>query len=82
MSDSDWINFVQQSNPGRKTERWLVFPKDSHADPLGEVKWFTHWRRYVFFPAPGKLFDPECLRAIAFFCERATADRKGARRAT
>jgi hypothetical protein len=80
---SGWLDFVWQSNPGRKTERWLVVPnpKGNPADPLGEVKWFSHWRRYVFFPAQGKLFDAECLRAIAFFCERATAARKSARRA-
>src|SRR5437016_9129912 len=39
---------------------------------LGEVYWFSKWRRYAFFPSFETAFEQSCLRTIADFCERAT----------
>lgn len=56
-----------------KTHNWLVV---SGEEGLGNVKWFGHWRRYAFYPRPGCVFDPGCLREIADFCEGVTNHRK------
>lgn len=39
---------------------------------LGEVRWFSHWRCYAFFPSPACIFEKTCLRDIAEFCESQT----------
>jgi len=36
------------------------------------VKWISHWRCYGFHPEPGTIFEKDCLRYIADFCERET----------
>ena len=54
------------------TSRWLV---ENHGTPLGEIKWFSHWRRYAFFPAPGTIFDAACLGQLADFCRTETLCR-------
>ena len=41
-------------------------------DLLGYVQWFGRWRKYAFFPRPGSVFEKDCLRLIADFCERHT----------
>lgn len=44
---------------------------------LGKVAWFTHWRRYCFWPVHHNvLFDANCLWDIADFCARMTTEQK------
>lgn len=31
---------------------------------LGLIKWFSNWRKYVFYPEPGTIFDARCLSEI------------------
>lgn len=69
---SKWIEFVDwgKSDSG-KTKMWGVFTKDTSIE-LGEVKWFTKWRKYAFFPNTETIFEEECLRDISFFVEQKT----------
>jgi hypothetical protein len=73
MGDGKWIEFVLRgSSPSGKTERWSVHAKQG-GGALGEVKWYPGWRRYCFFPFAGTLYEQDCLRDIAAFCETETA---------
>lgn len=45
-------------------------------DFLGEVKWYSNWRRYVFFPDAECKFDAGCLRRIANFCSKNTKEQQ------
>ncbi len=63
-----WIDFVNVgSSPSGKTLMFQVFTEDGTV--LGEVKWYTAWRQYSFFPANDTIFEKTCLRDIAAFCE-------------
>lgn len=63
-----------------KTDWWIVWPTMSRSGPLGVVKWFSHWRKYTFFPNHATVLDPGCLREIANFCDKQTElHRKGKR---
>lgn len=44
--------------------------------PLGEIRWYSHWRKYTFFPSPGTTFDSKCLIDIAAHCEALTKNRE------
>lgn len=44
--------------------------------PLGEIRWYSHWRRYTFFPSPGTTFDKNCLVEIAAHCEAMMRNRE------
>jgi hypothetical protein len=57
----------------RTTQTWSVL---SAASCLGEVRWFSSWRRYCFFPNPGTVFDAACLGEITFFCASETDKQK------
>lgn len=74
---SKWIEFVSMGDsPSGKTERFAVLPK-AKGVALGEVRWFGRWRCYGFFPAGDTVFERQCLRDIADFCEAQTlAHRK------
>jgi len=60
--------FGHKSDSG-KTTIWYVYSTFvTHAgETLGRVAWYGPWRKYVFYPSEGTLFDPGCLTEIATF---------------
>ena len=43
---------------------------------LGAIKWYAPWRKYSFFPQPHTVFEKDCLREIADFCEKEMKEKK------
>lgn len=54
---------------GVLSSRWIT-PRGTVIDTLGTIKWYAHWRRYVFFPEPSTLYDAGCLAEIAAFIKQ------------
>jgi hypothetical protein len=74
-----WIRFEKRpTTPGYKTDIWHVVATQGDGY-LGTVKWWGGWRRYCFFPADGSLYEQDCLRDIADFCETETRNYKAAK---
>lgn len=69
-----WIDIEEVGDTG-KTKRFGVFAKDGRS-PLGEISWFGRWRRYTFKPFAGTVYEQQCLRDIAAFCELQTKTHK------
>lgn len=65
-----WISFHEIKGTA-KTRRWDVMAKDGAW--LGIVGFHAQWRRYAFFPVQGSIFEADCLRDMAEFCETMTA---------
>jgi hypothetical protein len=65
-----------------RTTVWLVrtaSTTDMSALPtvgLGLVQWFSRWRQYTFVPHGGTVFEKDCLRTIADFCEEQTTKHR------
>lgn len=76
MVTSKWIWFIEagKSESG-KTHRWNVITQDGSI-PLGQVRWYSPWRKYAFFPEDATLFEIQCLRDIATFLEEQMAYHK------
>ena len=70
------VKYIEFSRPRPsatgKTQIWRVLA-DAHVDwegySIGEIKWHGAWRRYALFPGRDTLFEQDCLRKIADFCE-------------
>lgn len=74
-----WIEIVLAcKSPSGKTNIWSVGNTDN-GSRLGEVRWHGPWRKYSFFPAPGCIFEEDCLRDIATFVETATKEHRSDR---
>jgi hypothetical protein len=70
------ITFFDKT-PSGKTGIWWVW-SDYHSERgfvLGEIKWFSHWRKYAFFPYADTLYEQTCLREIAQFIDERMAER-------
>ena len=63
-----------------RTQVWVVRAKGGAPLALGSVKWFGRWRCYAFFPLGDTVFERECLRDIAEFCEARTVEHRAERR--
>ena len=69
---ADWIKFVLVDlRDSRKTKVWAVLTIDGRTN-LGAVSWYSPWRKYGFSPNPQTVFEQDCLRKIADFCELQT----------
>ena len=68
-----YLSFSERSQVGKKTRLWWV---ESGNACLGRIKWFSHWRKYCFYPDDLTLYDPSCLREIADFCDTQTKIHK------
>lgn len=71
-----WIYFELQPTVGKKTQIWIV--KTLDGERIGVVRWFGRWRQYSLFPDEGTVWERECLRTIADFCERSTLEQRRA----
>lgn len=69
-----YLEWVELDNIGKKTKRWHLLALKG---PVGEIKWHGAWRKYCFFPFAETLFDWECMRMIAEFCEIETKKQLG-----
>lgn len=74
-----WIRFDEEGKSASgKTSIWAVASAADKGDSqeqyavLGSVKWFAPWRRYCFFPGRQTVYEQDCLREIATFCESKT----------
>lgn len=51
---------------GKKTSIWQVI-SIKHGNILGEIRWFSVWRQYCFFPKYLTVFNSDCLEVIYKF---------------
>lgn len=75
-----WIRFDESdSSPSGKTKTWKIRSKDTDFT-VGVVSWYSHWRKYAFTPSGNSVFEQDCLREIADFCDTQTTLHKEAKR--
>ena len=66
-----WIVIDATIESSNKTKRFLVSTADRSAR-LGTISFYPRWRKYSFYPYPETLYESDCLRDIANFCESET----------
>lgn len=54
---------IVDTNKEKKTKTWEI--QNYARVHLGYAKWYGPWRKYVWYPPEGTLFDPEFLEDIA-----------------
>ncbi len=74
-----YLKFIRrQASASRITKIWTV--QNDGGQVVGHVTWHAQWRKYIFSPREKFIFDQLCLREIATFIEKETADHKAARK--
>lgn len=57
-----YLEFVECDNEGRKTR--IVDVRSLHNYSLGQIRWHSPWRQYVFVPGNDTLYNTGCLEEI------------------
>ena len=63
---SEYLEFVELPNEGKKTKKFQVCSK-KHFYPLGEIRFYSNWRQYCFYPYQDTVFNRTCLKDIQDF---------------
>jgi hypothetical protein len=59
-----------------RTKQWVVLSASSRQS-LGEIRWWSPWRRYCFYATvAGAIFDAECLMELRAFLQARMQERK------
>jgi len=78
ITERTWIRFSEPFvYEGRKTKGWRVTSKQT-GDPVGQVRWESAWRCYVFVPGSSlnPFFDGICLQQLGEFCRERTREHR------
>jgi hypothetical protein len=68
-----WIEFIEVPASG-VTKRWEIRTRSGIV--IGRVQWSNGWRRYALCPGFPTEWEQDCLRDVADFIERETAEHK------
>lgn len=60
-----YIHFVEIPT-SRKTSVWSCYNNRS-GDELGQVRWYSRWRQYCYFPVAQAVYNVGCLNDIVHF---------------
>jgi hypothetical protein len=75
VKETQYLLFEKQTHNNRKT--YIVNVKNKNGLLLGEIMWFSQWRRYVFYPSTNKiLFDETCLSDIKDYIHDLMEERR------
>jgi hypothetical protein len=58
-----------------KTNQYIVYSASDNFQ-LGTITWFSRWRKYVFAPYDGTVYEETCMRDISQFIEEETATQR------
>lgn len=72
-----YIKFRDISELKQKTKKFLVVNISSdYPYPIGEIKWYSQWRQYCFFPDEETIYSVGCLKEINDFINRLMEEKK------
>lgn len=59
----DYFYVLKEELPTRKTPKYYIF-NNNGVDILGEIKWFSSWRKFCFYPSEATIWDSKCLNDV------------------
>lgn len=72
-----YIDFQQRITSAKmKTLVWDVMTAGMYPILLGQVRWYSQWRKYCFYPVGNSIYDDNCLTDIAKFCTDETSKHR------
>lgn len=70
-----WKGKYISFEPDIRLDEWEIW-SDSQNVIIGQVRWYSHWRKYCFFPSQDTVWEEICLGEISDFIKRRTTERR------
>lgn len=71
--ESKFLNFTEKKTTGVTC---VYFVSNKSGTDLGQIKWYSPWRKYVFEPYSGNVFDTECLGDVIRMITKLMTERR------
>lgn len=68
-----YLTFFRGESDSGKTAVMKIRGK---SEWLGEIKWFSRWRQYAFFPYEGTIWNRECMADVMIVIDYLTQERR------
>ena len=73
-TEYQYIHFIKKAEKP-KTSIWSC--RNNRSDnELGEIKWYSAWRQYCYFPTVQAIYNVGCLENINHFISQLMTERK------
>jgi hypothetical protein len=74
LKETEYLLFVVNSDTGKTKVIDIV--NIHHHEVIGEIKWFSRWRQYCFFPIAETVWNPKCLFDVQLVIKQLMDERK------
>ena len=64
--ETEYFFIIKEDNPNRKTPIYHINENNTR-DEIGEIKWYSAWRKYCFFPEYKTVWDNKCILQVMNF---------------
>jgi hypothetical protein len=61
---TSFLQFIDHPPKAPRTTVIVHVRSRRTTEMLGQIKWYSHWRQYAFFPEPGTIWNTQCLDEI------------------
>ncbi len=75
IKETQYLDFVDAEIEEIKTKVVVVFNKH-HQQIIGEIRWFSKWRQYCFFPCTDTIWNITCLTEVNAVIKQLMDERK------
>ena len=64
IKQTKYLAFVDTDQPETKKTKIIAIVSIHHDEAIGEIRWFSKWRQYCFYPYNETVWNIDCLGSI------------------
>lgn len=71
-----YLKFVEEEIPASRKTKIIGIYSVHSLRKLGEIRWWSPWRQYTFFPAHATVLNIDCMKTVIAKINELMAERK------
>jgi hypothetical protein len=75
LKETPYLLFRTPYDATKKTKTVQVI-NIHHNEEIGQIKWYSRWRQYCFFPHDNTIWNKECLNSVNEVIKQLMDERK------
>jgi hypothetical protein len=76
IKETKYLIFVDTNQPKTKKTKVIAILNIHHDDIIGEIRWFSRWRQYCFYPHNETIWNFDCLNSVNEVIKELMNERK------
>lgn len=76
IKETQYLAFGVVEQPKEKKTKWIAIINVHHEEIIGEIRWFSRWRQYCFYPYHDTVWNTTCMEDIQTVIKELMNERK------